>query len=174
LFLGLLVNYLFNLTLKKLMPRECFLSKTAFANKKSFISFIAALIMQIALVIVTFLLAVLLYRMLNSRRTTYPYVKVTRRFVEGEEDYTATEHEHGHITIDHDLVIIEGHEYNLKAENGHPAVAYLKVEAGKLISVNLILPDGEKEFFIDPEYSIFTVASYNRKFSDKHSHTLCI
>lgn len=130
--------------------------------------------MQLALVVFTFLLAIVLYRMLNSRRTTYPFVKVTRKFTDAEEDYTATEHEHGYVTIDHDRVIIEGQEYDLKAHNGMAAAAYLKVDAGKLISVSLVMPDGEKEFFIDPEYSIFNVNSYTRKFTDRHSHTLCL
>lgn len=130
--------------------------------------------MQLVLVIVTFILAIVLYRMLNSRRTTYPFVKVTRRFNDTEEEYTATEHEHGYVTIDHDTVIIEGQEYHLKIHNGTNANAYLKVDSGKLISVNLVMPDGEKEFFIDPEYGIFNVNNYTKKFTNRHSHTLCI
>ena len=130
--------------------------------------------MQLALIVVTFILAIVLYRMLNSRRTTYPFVKVTRRYTEQGEEYSATEHEHGYVTIDHDLVIIEGHEYHLKSHNGTQASAYLKVDGTKLISVNLVMQDGEKEFFIDPEYSIFNVNNYTKKFTDRHSYTLCI
>lgn len=127
--------------------------------------------MQIFLLSVTVILAIILYRMLSSQRATYPFIRTTRidRTIEDAE-YLTTEAEQGLITIDHDVVIVEGQEYSLRGKKGEPAEAYLNVDNGKLVSIGIRLEGGEKLYFIDPEHSLF--ANYQRSFSDTHTHQL--
>lgn len=73
--------------------------------------------MQIFLLSVTVILAIILYRMLSSQRATYPFIRTTRIDRTDEEaEYLTTEAEQGLITIDHDVVIVEGQEYSLKGK----------------------------------------------------------
>jgi len=127
--------------------------------------------MQIFLLSVTVILSIILYRMLSSRRATYPFVRTTRiDRTEEDAEYLTTEAEQGLITIDHDVVIVEGQEYSLKTKKGEHAEAYLNVDNGKLISISIRLKEGEKLYFIDPEHSVF--ASYQRSMTDSHTHQL--
>src|SRR5687768_5782453 len=101
--------------------------------------------MQIVLLLITVVLCIVLYRMLSSQRATYPFIRTTRLSrTEDDAEYLTTEAEHGLITIDQDIVIVEGHEYSLKARKGQDADAYLNVDSGKLISICIKLPDGDK------------------------------
>jgi hypothetical protein len=113
--------------------------------------------MQIFLLTVTFILAVILYKMLSSRRATYPFIRTTR-ITRGDNssEYLTTEAEQGLITIDKDAVIIEGVEYSLKGKKGKESKAFLNVEGGKLISIGIRLSDGEKVYFIDPAHSLYS------------------
>ncbi len=112
--------------------------------------------MQILLLIITILLAVILYRMLSSQRVSYPFIRTTRIFrAEDNTEYTATEAEEGMITIDHDMVIVEGQEYSLKNTRGNKAQAFLNIEDDKLISISIRLEDGEKSYFIDPTHNLY-------------------
>lgn len=126
--------------------------------------------MQIVLLAITIVLSIVLYRMLSSRRATYPFIRTTRtiRTEDNPEFYRTTETEHGLITIDRDVVIIGDQEYILKGTKEQPATAFLHLDNGKLISVNIIFPNGEKQYFIDPEYSFFT-QQYN-SVSDQSQH----
>ena len=127
--------------------------------------------MQIFLLSVTLLLAIILYKMLSSQRITYPFIRTTRiDRTENDSEYLTTEAEQGMITIDHDVVIVEGQEYSLKGKKGQSSEAYLNIANGKLISIGIRLKDGEKLYFIDPEHSRF--ASYQRSVSDSHTHQL--
>jgi len=112
--------------------------------------------MQIFLLTVTFILAVVLYKMLSSRRATYPFIRTTRITRGDSSEYLTTEAEQGLITIDKDAVIIEGVEYSLKGEKGKESKAFLNVEGGKLISIGIRLSDGEKVYFIDPAHSLYS------------------
>lgn len=127
--------------------------------------------MQIFLLSVTFLLAIVLYRMLSSQRATYPFIRTTRiDRTEQDAEYYTTEAEQGLITIDQDVVIVEGQEYSLSARKGEAPEASLSVNNGKLVSISIRLKTGEKLFFIDPEHSFF--ANYQRSLSDTQSHQL--
>lgn len=127
--------------------------------------------MQIFLLSITVILSVVLYRMLSSQRATYPFIRTTRiDRTEDDAEYLTTEAEQGLITIDHDVVIVEGQEYSLKAKQEQHAEAYLNIDNGKLVSIGIRLKDGEKLYFIDPEHSLF--ASYQRSMSDSHTHQL--
>ncbi|HRO42628.1 MAG TPA: hypothetical protein PL009_07320 [Flavipsychrobacter sp.] len=127
--------------------------------------------MQIFLLFVTVILSIILYRMLSSQRTTYPFVRTTRvDRTEDDAEYLTTEAEQGLITIDQDVVIVEGQEYSLKAKNQENAEAYLNIDNGKLISIGIRLKVGEKIYFIDPEHSLF--ANYQRSMTDTHTHQL--
>ena len=112
--------------------------------------------MQIVLLLITVLLSIILYRLLSSYRATYPFVKTTRlERTEDHSEYLTTEAEEGLITIDKDVVIVEGNEYSLKAHQGMEAQAYLKIDNGKLVSVSIRTQGGEKLYFIDPEHSLY-------------------
>ncbi len=125
--------------------------------------------MQYFLLSVTVVLAIVLYRMLSSQRTTYPFIRTTRiDRTEDDAEYLTTEAEQGLITIDHDVVIVEGQEYSLKAKKGLDSEAFLNVDNGKLISIGIRLRDGEKLFFIDPEHSL--VSNYRQSVTDTHTH----
>lgn len=126
--------------------------------------------MQIFLLSVTVILAIILYRMLSSQRATYPFIRTTRVDRTDEEaEYLTTEAEQGLITIDHDVVIVEGQEYSLKGKKGEDAEAYLNIDNGKLISIGIRVNNGEKLYFIDPEHSLFS--NYQRSVTDG-SHQL--
>jgi len=125
--------------------------------------------MQLFLLSVTIILSVVLYRMLSSNRTTYPFLRTTRvSRSDDDEAYRTTEAEQGLITIDHDIVIVEGQEYSLKEKKGNAAEAYLNIANGKLVSVGIKLNEGEKLYFIDPEHSLFS--SYERTLNDSNAH----
>lgn len=125
--------------------------------------------MQLILLSVTFILSAILYKMLSSHRTTYPYIRTTRiQRTSDDAEYLTTEAENGMITIDHDTVIVEGHEYSLKAKKGNEAQAFLNLNSGKLISIGIRTNDGEKMYFIDPEHSLFN--AYQRSMRDTHTH----
>lgn len=127
--------------------------------------------MQIFLLTVTFILAVILYKMLSSRRTTYPFVRTTRvTHADNSAEYLTTEAEQGLITIDKDTVIIEGLEYSLKSKKGRESKAFLNVESGKLISIGIRLQDGEKLYFIDPAHSLYS--NYSDASSDTETRQL--
>jgi len=125
--------------------------------------------MQIFLLSVTVVLSIVLYRMLSSNRATYPFIKTTRtsRSDDGAE-YTTSEAEQGLITIDQDVVIVEGQEYSLTAKKDGQAEAYLNIANGKLVSVNIRLENGEKLYFIDPGHSLFL--SYQQSLTDTNAH----
>src|SRR5690606_14020606 len=127
--------------------------------------------MQIFLLSVTVILSIVLYRMLSSQRTTYPFIRTTRiDRTEDDAEYLTTDAEQGLITIDHDVVIVEGQEYSLRAKKQQDAEATLNIDNGKLVSISIRLKYGEKLYFIDPEHSMF--ASYQRSMTDTHSHQL--
>ena len=129
--------------------------------------------MQIFLLSITLLLAVILYKMLSSHRATYPFIRTTRiTRTEEDAEYLTTEAEQGLITIDHDIVIVEGHEYSLKEKKGEAAEAHLNIDKGKLISICIRTTDGEKLYFIDPDHSLF--ASYQRSITDTHTHLFSV
>lgn len=127
--------------------------------------------MQIILFSITIILSIILYKMLSSRRATYPFVR-TKRIIrtEGNPDFCSTETEHGLITIDGDVVIVEDQEYLLKGNKEMRASAFLHLENGKLISISISFPNGEKQYFIDPEHGVFTLPY--RQVSDSSQHPL--
>ncbi|RYE51547.1 MAG: hypothetical protein EOP48_18055 [Sphingobacteriales bacterium] len=113
--------------------------------------------MQIFLLLLIIILSIILYRLLSSNKVTFPYIRTTRlNRTEDNTEYMATESEHGLITIDQDILIVEGEEYSLKPKKDLPAEAYLIINSGRLISVCLRLEDGEKHYFIDPEHNLYT------------------
>ena len=126
--------------------------------------------MQLILLLITLLLSVVLYRLLSHSRTTYPFVRTTRVFRrEGHSEYSTTEAEEGLITIDSDKVIIDGHTYVTRPDRGRPAEASFTIEDGKLICITIALPNGEKQYHIDPDHSLF-VNPYAENISRSPSH----
>ena len=126
--------------------------------------------MQLFLLSVVVILSIVLYKMLSSYRATYPFIRTTRLTrTENDSEFLTTEAEQGLITIDKDSVIVDGTEYSLKTGKNRDAEAYLTIDGGKLISVSIYLPDGEKLFFIDPEHSLFA-NPYQRRVPEGHSH----
>ncbi len=108
--------------------------------------------MQIILLVVIIILSVILYRMLSTRRMTFPFIRVSRKLRnDHEKEFTIAEAEDGIITIDEDTVIVEGLEYSLKPKKGATPEAYLNIENGRLISIAILLDEEERIFFIDPE-----------------------
>jgi len=127
--------------------------------------------MQLFLLSITLILSVILYRMLSSRRATYPFIRTTRiSRTDSDAEYHTTESEQGLITIDHDIVIVDGEEYSLKTKKGQVSEAYLNIDAGKLISIGIRLNNGEKLYFIDPEHSLYS--NYQRSIDNSHSHRI--
>ncbi|MBS1589459.1 MAG: hypothetical protein JST52_07565 [Bacteroidetes bacterium] len=121
--------------------------------------------MQIILLAVVAILSIVLYRMLSGHRATYPFVRTTRvSRTEADSQYYTTEAEHGLITIDDDIVIVDGQEYSLRPKNESKAEASLQVDNGKLVSIHIQMDEGEKIFFIDPEHSLFS--NYRRSYSN--------
>lgn len=128
--------------------------------------------MQIILLAITVILSIILYRMLSSQTATYPYIRTTRiSTTEDDAEYMTTEAEQGLITIDHDMVIVEGQEYTLKAIDDYDTPqAYLNIDNGKLLSIGIRFHDGEKQFFIDPEHSLYNNQYHSRLPDQSHHH----
>ena len=126
--------------------------------------------MQLILLLITFLLSVVLYRLLSHSRATYPFVRITRVLrTDGNAEYIATEAEEGLITIDGERVIIDGHTYVTRPVNDRAAEASFTIEDGKLICITIALPNGEKQYHIDPDHSLF-VNPYAENISHSPSH----
>ena len=126
--------------------------------------------MQLILLFVTFLLSVVLYRLLSHSRATYPFVRITRVFRrDGQSEYITTEAEEGLITIDSERVIIDGHTYDTRPVKGRAAEASFTIEDGKLICITIALFNGEKQYHIDPDHSLF-VNPYAENISRSPSH----
>lgn len=125
--------------------------------------------MQIFLLSVTVILAIVLYRMLSVRRATYPFVRTTRiSRTENGAEFLATEAEQGIITVDNDVVIVEGVEYALKENKNRRVQASLNIDNGKLISISIKLADGEKLYFVNPEHNLFS--DYQESLSESKVH----
>jgi hypothetical protein len=126
--------------------------------------------MQIVLLLITVFLSIILYKLLSSNRATYPFIRTTRlERTEDNSEYLTTEAEEGLITIDKDVVIVEGNEYSLKAQKGSEAQAYLTIDNGKLVSISIRSANGEKLYFIDPEHSLYA-NPYTDRIRNSHSH----
>ncbi len=110
--------------------------------------------MQILLLAIIVILSVVLYRMLSTRRVSYPYTKVSRRSTGSDtNDYLIAEADEGIITIDEDTIIVEGQEYSLKGKKGNASEAFLNIREDRLISVGIRVGDEVKMFFIDPQHN---------------------
>jgi|GEM_PF-843506 len=110
--------------------------------------------MQLILLLLIIILSLILYRLLSSRKVTYPYIRTTRIATAGDlAGSRTTEPETGLITIDNDTLIVEGEEYSLKPRKGGAPQACLNIEENKLISVSVLMENGEKLFFIDPQHN---------------------
>lgn len=128
--------------------------------------------MQIILLVITVVLTIVLYKMLSSRVASYPFIRITRVVITDEQQsYQTTESEHGLLTIDNNVVIVDGNEYSLKSTNGAKPEAYLSLKDNNLISVGITYPNGEKIFFIDPDHSLYT-SSYQREYSNQGNSAL--
>lgn len=130
--------------------------------------------MQIILLTITVILTIILYKMLSNRVASYPFIRTTRIVVtDDEQSYQTTESEHGLLTIDNNIVIIDGHEYSLKGSAESKPEAYLSVKGNNLISVGITYSNGEKVFFIDPDHSLFT-NPYQAGYSNQNTALLSV
>lgn len=130
--------------------------------------------MQLILLTITVILSIVLYKMLSGRAASFPFVRTTRMVITDDgQSYQTTEAEHGMLTIDRNVVIIDGQEYSLKGKETNAAEAYLTIQEGKLVSVSIKHLKGEKIFFIDPEHSLYA-APYQKQVGNEQRALLSV
>ena len=106
--------------------------------------------MQTVLLIIAAGLSVALYRMLSRGGKTYPYSRTqTISFLNDGSEHVVQGSERGSIIITNKTVLIDGLEYCYKPMEGEQLQAILDYDENGLRSVRVILPEGEKQYFIE-------------------------
>ena len=104
--------------------------------------------MQFLLIILSVVILFVLYKLLRQNKTyTYTRTTVISYQPDGTEYITTTD-ETGMVIVTHNMVKIDGTGYFYNTMDSHKAEAILHYAKGKLRSVNIILPIGEKSYFI--------------------------
>lgn len=99
---------------------------------------------------------------MSERKVTYSFIRTRKRLIGQEFNGDDTDEiENGLIIIDKDILIVEGEEYLLKSKMGLPPEATLNIQKNKLLSVKVMMENGEKIYFIDPENNICNIQITN-------------
>ncbi len=102
------------------------------------------------LLIIAGVLAVILYRMLSRGGKTYAYDRTqTISFLSDGSEHVIQHAGNGSIIITNKTVLIDGLEYIIKPTNNEPVQALLDFDESGLRSVRVLLPEGEKQYFIN-------------------------
>jgi len=118
--------------------------------------------MQYVLLFLIVFLSIILYKLLSERKVTYSFIRTRKRLIGQEFNGDDTDEiENGLIIIDKDILIVEGEEYLLKSKMGLPPEATLNIQKNKLLSVKVMMENGEKIYFIDPENNICNIQITN-------------
>ena len=105
--------------------------------------------MQTVLLLIAAALTIALYRMLSRGGKTYSYGRTqTISFLNDGSEHVVQGNEHGSIIITNKTVLIDGLEYCYKPMEGEQLQAILDYDESGLRSVRVILPEGEKQYFI--------------------------
>lgn len=106
--------------------------------------------MQPVLLIIAGVLSVALYRMLSRGGKTYSYTRTqTISFLSDGSEHVVQGIETGSIIITNKTVLIDGLEYCYKPMEGEALQAILEYDDGGLMSVRVLLQDGEKQYFVE-------------------------
>lgn len=106
--------------------------------------------MQPVLLIIAGVLSVALYRMLSRGGKTYSYTRTqTISFLSDGSEHVVQGVETGSIIITNKTVLIDGLEYCYKPMEGEALQAILEYDDNGLMSVRVLLPDGEKQYFVE-------------------------
>lgn len=99
---------------------------------------------------------------MSERKVTYSFIRTRKRLIGQEFNGDDTDEiENGLIIIDKDILIVEGEEYLLKSKMGLPPEAVLNIQKNRLITVKVMMENGEKIYFIDPENNICNIQITN-------------
>lgn len=102
------------------------------------------------LLIIAGALSVALYRMLSRGGKTYAYARAQSiSFLSDGSEHVVQEESSGSIIITNKTVMIDGLEYIFKPAENEPVQALLDFDESGLRSVKVLLPEGEKQYFID-------------------------
>lgn len=109
------------------------------------------------LLIIAGVLSVALYRMLSRGGKTYAYYRMQSiTFLSDGSEHVMQEESNGSIIITNKTVMIDGLEYIYKPSENEPLQALLDFDDNGLRSVRVLLPEGEKQFFINRNPSMRT------------------
>jgi hypothetical protein len=129
--------------------------------------------MQNALLILICILALLLYKLLSSKKINFVYIRTTHKEYNNKNTVSfISSNEKGLITIDKHIVIVEDEEYSLIEYKNNPTEAELLIENNRLINIKVKLRDGEKVYFIDPENNFFNLQKENFHVKKEHCQYL--
>ena len=104
--------------------------------------------MQILLIILALALFYVLYRLLRQDKA-YSYTRTTVISYQSDgTEYITTNDESGEIIVTSDVVMIDGTGYKYKTMDSRKTEAIMHYAKGKLRSVSILLPIGEKSYFI--------------------------
>ncbi|MBS1773533.1 MAG: hypothetical protein JST82_11795 [Bacteroidetes bacterium] len=111
------------------------------------------------LLIVAGILSVALYRMLSRGGKTYAYDRTQMlSFLTDGSENVVQEETNGSIIITNKTVLIDGLEYIFKPSENEPIQALLDFDDNGLRSVRVLLPEGEKQYFINRNPASMRVA----------------
>jgi hypothetical protein len=106
--------------------------------------------MRPVLLAIAAFLSIALYRMISRGGKTYAYNRTqTILHLNDESEHISQEKEKGSITITNHSVIIDGVEYIYAPMKGEEIQAVLEYDNKALRNVRVLLPEGEKHFFIE-------------------------
>lgn len=106
--------------------------------------------MRPILLILAAALAIALYRMLSRGGKTYSYGRTqTISFLTDGSEHVVQDAEAGSIIMTAKTILIDGQEYCYKPGDGEQLQAIPDYDENGLRSIRVILPAGEKQYFID-------------------------
>ena len=107
--------------------------------------------MRPVLLAVAAALSIALYRMLSKGGKTYAYARTqTISFLSDGSEHVVQGAESGSIIITNKTIMIDGLEYIYKPSSEDEVVqALLDYDETGLRSVRVLLPEGEKQYFVD-------------------------
>jgi len=106
--------------------------------------------MRFILLGIAIALTIALYRMLSRGGKTYSYGRTqTISFLSDGSEHVLQGNESGSIIITNKTVLIDGLEYCYKPMENDQLQAILDYDDAGLRSVRVLLPEGEKQYFIE-------------------------
>jgi len=100
-------------------------------------------------------LSVALYRMISrgGKSYTYYHTQLVSQLPDGSEQVTQQK-ETGNIIINNKTVVIDGKEYCYAPMKNEDLEAVLEYDNKDLRTIRILLPDGEKHFFVEQAHSL--------------------